>query len=133
MFRDMFNFRRINWWTLIGGVGMNLFISLMVALLGTYLSLDENTADFYMQYGQPLMMLAVFLLCGLAGFLTSRLADDVPLKHAFLSSMGAFVPFIVSGILTFNIVLIMVAIISVAGGLNGGFLGLPKRHYRPDH
>ena len=38
-----------------------------------------------------------------------------------------------SGILTFNIVLIMVAIIAVAGGLNGGFLGLPKRHYRPDH
>jgi hypothetical protein len=128
----MFSFQRINWWTLVGGVGLNLFISLMTALLGTYLSLDEKTADFYMQFGQPLMMLAVFLLCGLAGFVISRLADDVPLKHAFLSSMGAFVPFMAVAILSINIVMFMVALIAVAGGLNGGFLGLPKRHYRPD-
>ncbi|MBC7315856.1 MAG: hypothetical protein H5T70_05495 [Chloroflexi bacterium] len=131
-FRDMFNLRGINWWMLLGGVGLNLFISLMSALVGTYLSVNETTADFYMRYGQALMMLAVFILCGLAGFLISRLSDDVPLKHAFLSSMGAFIPFFAVGVLTFNIMLILVAIVAVAGALNGGILGLPKRHYWPD-
>jgi hypothetical protein len=133
----MFSFQRINWWTLVGGVGLNLFISVMTVLVSIFLSLDEKPKPFYMQFGPALIMLAVFLLCGLAGFVISRLADDVPLKHAFLSSMGAFVPFMVVGILSLANPLsalhsVMIAIIAVAGGLNGGFLGLPKRHYRPD-
>lgn len=130
--KDMFNLRGINWWMLLGGVGLNLFISLMSALVGTYLAVNDTTAAFYETYGQPLMMLAVFILCGGAGFLISRLSDDVPLKHALFSSMGAFVPFFVIGVMSFNIMLILVAIVAVAGALNGGMLGLPRRHYWPD-
>ncbi len=130
-FKDLFNLRGINWWMLVGGVGLNLCISLMTALVGTYLSVNEKTADFYMRYGSVLMMLVVFILCGLAGFLISHLSDDVPLKHAFLSSLGAFVPFFIIGVMSFNIMLILVAIVAVAGAFNGGILGLPKRHSRP--
>ncbi len=133
MFRDMLNFKRINWWTFLGGAGLNLLISLFASFIGAYLAANEATSDFYMRFGPVLMVLAVFLACGLAGFIISKIADDVPLKHAFLSSLGAVIPFFAAAVLSINPMLLMMAGVAVAGNLNGGMLGLPKPRYRsPD-
>lgn len=131
MFRDLCNFRGINWWTLLGGLGFNFVITMLLSLAGSYFALNEGTAELYATLGPLLMMLAIFLFCGLSGFITGKIADDVPLKHAFISSLGAVVPLVASAVLGFNAMPLMMAVVAVAGNFNGGMLAIPKPKYRP--
>ena len=136
MFQDIFNMKAINWWTLLGGLGLNFMLSLMVALGGSYLAQHPQYAAPYEAYGQPVIMLVIFVLCGLSGFAVAKIADNVPLKHALWASMGAFVPMVGAFFLGPNIFVLMMAIVAVAGNLNGAMLAAPKRRsYGPpdDH
>ena len=71
-------------------------------------------------------------LLGEAGFVIAKIADDVPVKHALLSSLGAFVPFLVIAVMTFTPILLMLAVMAAAGNLNGGMLAVRRRHYHYD-
>jgi len=132
MFKEMLNFRKINWWTLLGGLGLNFIITMLASTAGAYLASQEATRDAYQRHGPLLMMLGIFLVCGLAGFVIAKIADDVPIKHAFLSSLGAFVPLLVMGVLTLAPMSLMFAVIAAAGNLNGGMLAVRRRHYHYD-
>jgi hypothetical protein len=126
MFSELFNLRGINWWTLLGGIGMNFIITIFLALSGAYLGLVEETAEAYAEFGLPAIVLALFLACGLAGFIVARIADDVPVKHSFVASLGAVTPLAAVGILSFNPLPIMMALVAVAGNLNGGMLAMRR-------
>ena len=126
MFSDLFNFQGINWWTLLGGMGLNFIISMLSSLFGSYLAANEATTEMYQQFGAPAMVLVIFLACGLAGYVIAKIADDVPAKHAFLSSLGAFVPFVFTGVMSFNPMPLMLAVVAAAGNLNGGMLASPR-------
>jgi len=129
MFKELFNFRGVNWWTLFGGIGLNFVITLFISLAGAYFATEGAMSEAYQQYGALLMTLAIFIGCGLAGFVIAKIADDVPIKHSFLSSLGAFVPLVVMAALTFSPYTLMLAAVAVAGGLNGGMLAVRRRHY----
>ena len=101
--------------------------SLIVALAGTYFAQHETYGAAYEAYGQPVVMLAIFLLCGVAGFGIAKIADSLPLKHALLSSMGAAVPMLAAFVLGPNVIVLMMAIVAVAGNLNGAMLAAPRR------
>lgn len=128
MFRELTNFRGVNWWTMLGAIGLNFIISLMVSLLGAYLGTNESTKELYARWGIVVMMALIFFLCVLAGWATAKIADDVPLKHAFWGSIGAAMPFLASAVMFINPMQLMVAGVAIAGGLNGGMLGTPKPH-----
>jgi hypothetical protein len=133
MLRHLFSFDGINWWTLLGGLGLNFVLTLFAALGGAYLSANPATAEFYGQFGDALMIVVIFVLCGLAGFVVGKIADENRVKHAFLASLGAAAPFLFTGILWSNPLLVMMAAVAVAGNLNGGMLSVPKPKYtRPD-
>ena len=132
MLKKMLNFDGINWWMLVGGVGLNFIISLVSSFLGAYWALSPATQDFYQRYGSALMILGIFLATGLAGYMISKMSHDVPLKHALFSSFGALVPFFVAGLMSLNVMLLMLGLVAVAGNLNGGMLGLPKPHHFPE-
>ncbi len=125
MLKELFNFKGVNWWVLLGGIGLNFILSVLVALMGTYMS--QNATDSYESFGQPLMMLALFVLCGLAGFAIAKIADAYSVKHAFLSSLGAALPMLASFFMGPSIILLMMAIIAVLGNLNGAMLAVPRR------
>jgi len=131
MFRDLLNFQGVNWWTLLGGIGLNFVMTTFLSLFGTYLSVNEATAEVYARLGAPLMVLVIFGLTLLAGWVIGKIADDEPVKHALLSSLGALVPLGFAAVMTFNPMLLMVAAIAVAGNLNGGMLSVPRRHRFP--
>ena len=131
MFRDMLNFNGVNWWTLLGGLGLNFVITTFLSLFGTYLSANEGTADLYGRFGAPLMVLVLFAACVLSGWVIGKIADDEPVKHAFLSSLGALFPLLFAAVMTFNPMLLMMAAIAAAGNLNGGMLSVPRRHRFP--
>ncbi|MFO7696935.1 MAG: hypothetical protein R6X16_07230 [Anaerolineae bacterium] len=128
LLKHVMSFENVNWWLLAGGLALNVIIAAVSTIAGAALSMAESTAAMYASYGAPLMLLAVFLACLLAGALISRMADDVPMRHAFLSSLGAAVAFLLGALFTLNYVLLMVAVIAIAGNLNGAMLALPKPH-----
>jgi hypothetical protein len=127
----MLNFRGINWWTLLGGMGLNFLITMLSSFLGAYLGSNEGTREAYAQYGSALLILVIFGTCLGAGYITGKLADDVPVKHAFLSSLGAFVPLVLGGVMSFNPLMLMSAAVAVAGNFNGGILSQPKSRRGP--
>ena len=130
MFKDLFNLKGINWWTLLGGLGLNFMISVTIALAGTYLAQHAVYGATYERIGQPAVMLLMFLLCGVAGFGIAKIADNVPLKHAFVSSLGAAAPMVAAFFLGPSIIVLMMAAVAVAGNLNGAMLAAPRRrHY----
>ncbi len=133
MFKNLLNFQGINWWTLLGGLGLNFVIVTGISIGGLYLSVNEATANFYQNYGPILVILLIFLACGLAGYVVARIADDEPLKHAFWSSMGAAVPLLLGAVLAMcqNPMQFMLVLVAVAGALNGGMLATPRPRYRP--
>mgnify|MGYP006293460735 CR=1 FL=1 len=131
MFSELFNFEGINWWTLLGGIGFNFIITMMSSIGGAYLAQNEATAQLYRNFGSALMILLIFAGCVLAGFVTGKIADTVPVKHAFISSLGAVAPFLFLAITTFNPIAFMMAAVAVAGNLNGGRLAIPRPKHTP--
>ena len=130
-FSGMLNFSGINWWTLLGGIGLNFVITTFLSLGGTYLAGSEGTSAFYQQFGPLIMIVAIFVTCAGAGYITAKIADDVPVKHAFLASLGAVAPLVFVAVISFNPMLLMLALVAAAGALNGGMLGTPRPRRRP--
>lgn len=128
-FRDLFNFRGINWWVLLGGLGANFIVFVIFGIGGAYLASNEATAGFYQSYGPPLMVIVLFLACGLAGWVTGKISDEYPVKHAFISSLGAVTPLLFMAIMSLNPMMLVLAGVAAAGNLNGGMLSVRKRHY----
>ena len=133
MFRNLLNLEGINWWTLLGGLGLNFVIATGISITSAVLSEIETTKDFYQRYGLPLVVLAIFLACGFAGYIVAKIADDQPLKHAFWASLGAVAPLLFAAVLSMcqNPMLFMLAVVAAAGALNGGMLAIPRPRYRP--
>jgi len=128
MFRDMLNFKGINWWTMVGGLGTFFISSMGLSLLGTYFATTSGENGWYPQFGAPLMVLLAFVIGGLAGWLIAKIADDEPMKHAMFSSLGAVVPLIAAAVMTINVVPFMMAAVMFAGSLNGAMLSMRRRH-----
>jgi hypothetical protein len=74
----------------------------------------------------PGILLLLFLACGLAGFIVARIADDVPIKHSFMSGLGAAAPLVAVAVTSFNAIPLMLALVAVAGNLNGGMLAIRR-------
>jgi hypothetical protein len=127
MWRDLLNFNGVNWWTLLGGLGTNFIMSIGLSLAGTYLSVSLGEGSWYAQYGAPLMILVVFLLAIAAGWLIAKIADAEPVKHAFLSSLGAVVPLLAAAVMSFNPIPFMMAAVALAGNMNGAMLAVRRR------
>ena len=128
MFRDLFNFKGINWWTLLGGLGSFFMSSMALSILGSYLSGRLGEQGWYAQLGAPLMVLLAFLLGIIVGWVIAKIADDEPMKHAFISSLGAVAPLTIAAVLTLNVIPFMMAAVMLAGGMNGAMLSMRRRH-----
>ena len=82
LLKHVMSFEDVNWWMLAGGMALNVGIAAIATILGAYWSLSETTAEFYALYGPP-MLLGVFVATLLTGALVSRMAYQVPIRHAF--------------------------------------------------
>jgi hypothetical protein len=131
MFKNLLNFEGINWWTLVAGLGANFVATTFIALAIVALRGDQSAAGVFESFGLLIVLAAIFLICGLVGYIIAKIADDQPLKHALWASMGSAVPFVVFGVLLLNPNLVLGAAFSVLGALNGGMFAIPKPHYRP--
>ncbi|MGI6368631.1 MAG: hypothetical protein ACOX2L_09830 [Anaerolineae bacterium] len=130
LLKHVLSFQDVDWWVLAGGIALNLGIALLATILGAYLAIAPHTAEQYALMGPPVMLLAVFLASLGAGALIARMAYQVPLRHAFIGSIGGAGAFIVGAVVSLNYMLLILALVCILGNLNGAILGLPKPHYR---
>ncbi len=125
--KALFNLRGINFWWLASGVGLNLSWAIFV-LLFVYrvLSAGIDTVDTM----QLVLMIAFFLGPLLIGWLVGRWADDGrgP-TYGLIGSFGGL-PLILYTILPSGPLGLLVAVVALAGGLNGGLLS--QRRRRPE-
>lgn len=129
MWKRWTNLEGLNWWLLGGGFGISFVAVGLAAVLGGFVG--TIATEFYLTWGPVLSVILVFLLCALAGYVTAKFADVYPMKHALWGSMGAVIPLVVGAVLLVHPFLIMLALVSVAGALNGGRLAIPKRRHAP--
>ena len=122
--KSLFDLRRLNYWLLASGIGLNMIWTYMTLLITLPLLSGGESAAAGIQLG---LMLSVFVGALLAGWLTGKLADDSrgP-TYGLVGSLGS-VGLIVFAILPAGILGLLAAIITVAGGINGGLLSLRRR------
>ncbi len=124
IFRNIFNLRGINLWHLANSVGWNILWTGGSLLIIFYLL--GKSPDTYLIL-QLVLMLSVFIGSLIAGFLFGKLAaDGRGPTYGVFGSLGSiilslFIVFPSGGILG-----IMLAVIAVAGGINGGLLSMRK-------
>ncbi len=125
--KALFNLRGINFWWLASGVGLNLsWAILLVFFVFRVLSAGIDTVESM----QVVLMIAFFLGPLAIGWLIGRWADDGrgP-TYGLIGSFGGL-PLILYTILPSGLLGLLVALVALAGGLNGGMLS--QRRRRPE-
>jgi hypothetical protein len=122
--KSLVNFSGLNYWLLASGIGLNLIFTFIIIFL-SFDSLTTNPqAPELIQIG---LMVAIFFSTFLTGWLLGRMADDNrgPTYGLIgsLGSVGLIIPLLLpAGILGF-----LLAVVALAGGLNGGIMSLPRK------
>jgi hypothetical protein len=122
--KALFNLRGINFWWLASGVGLNLSWAIVVLLfVFRVLSAGIDTVENM----QVVLMIGFFLGPLAIGWLVGRWADDGrgP-TYGLIGSFGSL-PLILYVILPSGPLGLLVAVVALAGGLNGGLLSQRRR------
>jgi len=122
--RQLFNLRSTNLWLIGVGIGWNVvwtFVTLLIAF--RVLSRNESMVPAI----QLMLMVSAFLGPFLSGWFTGRLAADgrgptYGVIGSLVSVVLTLVVLVPSGILG-----LLVAVVALAGGLNGGLLSQRRR------
>jgi len=122
--KALFNLHGINFWWLASGVGLNLgWAAIVLLFVFRVLSAGIDTVENM----QLVMMVAFFLGPLLIGWLIGRWADDGrgP-TYGLISSFGGLL-LILYAVLPSGPLGLLVALVALAGGLNGGLLSQRRR------
>jgi hypothetical protein len=122
--KDIFNLRGINFWHIGNSVGWNILWTGASLLLTFYFLEKSPDTAMILQLG---LMISIFLGTFLAGLIFGRLAaDDRGLTYGLIGSFGSVAICVFLVIPAGGILGLMLAIIALAGGLNGGLFSLRK-------
>ncbi len=122
--KALFDLRGTNFWWLASGIGLNLGWGVIVLLfVFRILSTGTDTVENM----QLVLMIAFFLGPLLIGWLIGRWADDGrgP-TYGLIGSFGGL-PLIVYTILPSGLLGLLIAVVALAGGINGGLLSRRRR------
>jgi hypothetical protein len=122
--KSLVNLSGLNYWLIASGIGLNLIFTYLAIFLSFYgLNVEPQAVE-----GTQLILMAVTFLSNLlTGWLIGWMADDNrgP-SYGLMSSLGS-VGLIVTVILPTGILGILLAVVALAGGINGGILSLRRR------
>jgi len=126
--KDIFNLKGVNYWHIGNSVGINiLWTGLSLAITYYFLEKSPESA-LLIQLG---LMISFFLGPLVAGLLTGRLAaDGRGLTYGVIGSLGSVALALFLILPTGGLLGVMLVIIAIAGGLNGGLFSLRKSHQK---
>src|SRR5262245_47238435 len=122
--KSLLNLGGLNYWLLASGIGLNLIFTFLIIFFSFGSLLGNPQAPERIQLG---LMAAVFFSTFLTGWLIGRMADDNrgP-TYGLISSLGS-VGLIAPLLLPAGILGILLTIVALAGGINGGVMSLPRK------
>jgi len=122
MLRDIMNTDDINWFMVLGSLGLNYVLFKTTEILGLLLLSSEQLFSLY----DLLITLSAFLAGLLAGFITAKFAPDRPFKYAIWGIPGILAPFLFMALQTASILFVIAGLVGAMGTFNGGILGTGK-------
>ena len=123
--KQLLDLHGINFWLLASGIGMNMIWTFISLLIAFYSLPRVEDATGTIQLG---LMVSLFLGTFLIGWLIGKLADDGrgP-TYGLISSLGSLMLILIA-VLPAGIFGLLVAIVVLAGGLNGGLFSQRRRN-----
>jgi hypothetical protein len=124
-FREIFNFRGINLWHIASSVGLNLLWTGGSLIFTFYFLGKSGDAVLILQL---FLMISVFIGPFLAGLIFGQLAaDGRGLTYGVIGSLGSVSLAIFLVLPSGGILGLMLAVIALAGGINGGLMSMRGR------
>jgi hypothetical protein len=124
--KRLVSFQNLNWWLVVAGIGCNIILTAMVALLANALGASDGSEPGGVT-GTAVMMIGTFLSTLFTGFITGRMAQENETSYGVICCIG------VAGIIVISIppsiFTLMMLFIALAGGLNGGMLSLRRSRH----
>ena len=127
-FKRLFETKGLSFWLLASGIGLNLIyqlVLLVVVNLGIVASSQASGAD--------LLQVFVLLACLVGPFvigwvITAMAGDGRGPTYGVYGSFGGAVPLVLAFLSTRSILVLLMVVVTLAGGLNGGAFGEYLRH-----
>ena len=124
-FRRLIDPRDLNWWLVLAGIGCN-FVLMVAVTWGAASVLRRGEA--MVEVSQVILILGAFLATFLTGFLTGWLGQGNGATYGLICSAGNLA--VVAIAVPPSIFALLVTVVALAGGLNGGLLS-ERWHRRP--
>ena len=125
--KQLFDLRGTNLWLIAAAVGCNVLWTLLTLFTGVFVLANDESATAIVQLG---LMISEFLGPFFSGwFIGWTAADGRGPTYGVIGSLGS-VGLILFMLLPTGIIGLMVAVVALAGGLNGGLLSEGRRRRR---
>jgi hypothetical protein len=123
--RDLIDLRNLNIWLAVSALGCGV-IAMVVVAIGVPALVGGR--EVIVGIGQFLLLLLTFGAMFLVAMLTGRIARENAVTYGLICSAGAVIVIIAA--MPFGIVTLLLVLIAIAGGLNGGMV-MERQNRRP--
>ena len=124
-FKRLINTSDMNWWLVFASIGCNLILMAVVAFGAA--SMLRRGGEM-VEVSQIVLLLGTFLAAFLTAMLTGWIARGNGVTYGLIGSVGTVVVVLVA--LPFGVLTILLIVIAVAGGLNGGLISVRRQRRR---
>jgi hypothetical protein len=126
--KRLMNTKGLSFWLLGSAIGLNLIYQLVILLVVNLGIVTSNQAA-----GVDLLQVLVLLACLVGPFLiawviTGMAGDGRGPTYGVYGSFGGAVPLVFAFLTTRSILVLLMVVVTLAGGLNGGTFGEYMRH-----
>ena len=127
-FNRLMNTKGISFWLLASAIGLNLVFQVVLLLV-----INLNIGSTSQATGADLLQVIVLLACLIGPFLIGWIITGMAgygrgPTYGVYGSLGAAVPLLFAFLYTRAIIILLMVVVALAGGLNGGILGEYMRH-----
>lgn len=113
----MINWNNLNLWIAVAALGLGV-IAMVAVAVGLPAVLGQG--EVMIGVGQVLLLLMSFVIVFLAAVLTGRIARENGVTYGLICSAGAVIVIVFA--MPLGILTVLLALTTIAGGLNGGMM-----------
>ncbi|MGD0003762.1 MAG: hypothetical protein ABSE06_05975 [Anaerolineaceae bacterium] len=127
-FKRLMNTHGLSFWLLASAIGLNLIYQVVLLLV-----VNLGGGGFTQGNGADLLQVFVLVACFVGPFvvgwiITGMASDGHGPTYGVYGSFGAAVPLVFAFLTTQSILVLLMVVVVLAGGLNGGIFGEYMRH-----
>ena len=127
-FKRLMNTKGLSLWLLASAIGLNLIfqVTMLIVINLSIGGITQATGADYLQV--VVLLISLFGPFVIAWIITGMAGDGRGPTYGIYGSFGAVIPLLFLFFYTQAILLVLMVVIALAGGLNGGIFGEYMRH-----